>query len=140
MAQIVPSKNAPSEDFTVSFGVGLVKLTGKTKSFESTDAALLSEAANHPWLDVVYDKVEVLGGDVVPPSVDPKKDPLSAQNPANALVNDPDAVRAAQAAALGEDVAPVAIDPVLDQDKTKTEGGVDKTVAAAEKTTEKAGK
>lgn len=135
MAKIVPSKNAPSEDFTVTFGVGQVK---STEPLETTNTDLIAEAQNHPWLDVEYDEVEILGGEVVPPAVDPAKDPLSAQNPDNQHLNDPDVVRAARAEA--DALAPAAIDPVLDQDKTKVEGGVAKTVASVEETAEKAEK
>lgn len=135
MAKIVASKNAPDADFTVTYGVGQVAISGKSRSVTSDDRALLAEAANHPWLAVEWDKVEMLGGEVIPPSVDPKKDPLSAQNPDSALVNDPDAVRAAQEAARVDTTVGPAIEPTLDQDKVIVEGGVDKTLAADEKTT-----
>lgn len=136
MAKIVASKIAPDEEFTVSVGAGLVK-PGDT----SDDRQLLIEAEAHPWLDVEYDEVEMLGGDVIPPSVDPKKDPLSIQGPQAALPFDPEAVKADTAKVLGVgQLAPAAIDAGLDQDKSVTAGPVAKTVQAVEDAAEKAEK
>lgn len=136
MAKIVPSKNAPSEEFYVSFGAGIAK-----PGDETDNRALLIEAANHPWLEVEYDEVEMLGGDVIPPSVDPKDDPLSMLNEAFALAFDPAAVKADTDRVLLVDIeAPAAIDPSLDQDTVKTAGVVDKTVAAVEKSADEAEK
>jgi hypothetical protein len=134
MAKIVASKIAPDEEFVVSVGPGLIK-PGDT----TDDRTLIIEAEAHPWLDVEYDKVELLGGDVIPPSVDPKKDPLSIQGPNAALPFDPEAVKAdTDKVLVVPTLAPTAIDAGLDQDKNKVEGGVAKTVAADEARTEKA--
>ena len=136
MAKIVASKIAPDEEFTVSVGAGLLK-PGDT----SDDRQLLIEAEAHPWLGVEYDEVEMLGGDVIPPSVDPKKDPLSIQNPAALLPFDPEAVkRDTDAVLLVDTLAPAAIDAGLDQDKSVTAGPVAKTVQAVEDQAEKADK
>jgi hypothetical protein len=133
MAKIVASKIAPDEEFTVSVGAGLIK-PGDT----SDDRQLLIEAEAHPWLNVEYDKVEMLGGDVIPPAVDPKKDPLSIQNPDAQLPFDPEAVKADTKRVLEvEYLAPAAIDAGLDQDKSIMDGPVAKTLQAAEDQVEK---
>lgn len=134
MAKIVASKIAPDEEFTVSVGAGLMK-PGDT----TDDRNLLIEAEVHPWLAVEYDKVEMLGGDVIPPSVDPKEDPLSIQGPQAALPFDPEAVKADTDKVLrGEALAPAAVDAGLNQDEVKMDGPIATTLAAVEKQTEKA--
>lgn len=139
MPKIVSSDLAPAEKVHYDFGVASFDLTEKG-SFETTDPAVLAEAAVHPWLSVEYGKVEVISGTFTPPSVRPEDDPLSAQHPDAKLAFDSKAVKAALAEHDARVGNPTAIDVALDQDKNIVEGDVSKTVAADAKATAKAEK
>lgn len=136
MAKIVPSDNAPSETVHYSFAGVEFDLGGSGKgskrAYETDDPAVLGNANTHPWLTVEYPVVEPVSGAYVE-QLKPEDDALSAVNDS---ANDPEAVRAAEAAKAGTDADPVAIDAGLDQDKVERTGEVDETIAAANDDTE----
>lgn len=127
MAKIVHSEAAPAESVHYNLAGVEFDLSG-TKSYETLDPAVISNALAHPWLDVKYDKVDVVQGAYVD-QIRPEDDPLSA---VNSVANDPEAARAAEAekaAAFGQ---PVALDAGLDQKKVVETGPVAETLAADE--------
>lgn len=136
MAKIVHSDAAPSEAVHYSIGGAEFDLGGRNaKSFETTDASVISGASVHPWLRVEYDVVEPIQGAYVE-QVPAKDDPMSAMN---SIANDPDEVRKAEAAKTGAVISPVAIDSGEKQTEVITTGPVAETLAAddSSKTTEK---
>lgn len=127
MAKIVHSKAAPS-DVAVhySFAVGDGFDLEGSGSYTTTDAAEIAAAAGHPWLEVKYDKSDVVAGEYHE-QISPEDDPLSA---VNSVANDPAAVRAFQEDQKADEAAPVAIEASLSQDRTTKKDGVAQTLAA----------
>ncbi len=86
-------------------------LGGKNKSYKTDNAELISSAQTHPWLNVIYEPLEIVQGAYVE-QVAPADDPMSG---VGSLANDPDAARAteaAKAAAFDEFDAGAAASPV----------------------------
>lgn len=134
MARIVPSKLAPDVEVHYSLGMAeFVLAPGDT--YETSDTEAIGSAVVHPWLDVEYDKAEAYVTPVPGLSVDPKKDPLSAQGPDAGLPFDIEAVKAANADAFEAVAEPTAIEASLKQTKVVKTAGVNETVAADEKAT-----
>lgn len=125
MAKIVLSADAPDEAKDFSLGNDEISVP-----YETDDPVVIANARTHPWLEVevptTKEKVYTLE-----PSVDPTKDPLAAENPANAVAFDQDAVAKFEAS-KAEAIEPVAVEAGADQDKKESAGGVATTVAAAE--------
>lgn len=132
MAKIVLSELAPAEAVHFSFAEGEFTLGGKSdaKAFETTDRALLSNAAGHPWLDVQYDESEAVDPTFVDNQVRPEDDVLSASGPRANDAFDPEKIKAAEDAKREAVSQPVAIEAGLDQTEEISLGDVAETVAA----------
>lgn len=131
MAQIVPTKEAPNDAVVYQLPAAEFAL-GQGDSFETEDRAVLSDASAHPWLEVKYPKSEAAVPTFRPDSVAREDDVLAAQN---SEAFDTEAIR--RDAAVEASVAPLAVEPTLDQNKKVTEGGFARTLAADAANTEK---
>lgn len=125
MAKIVHSETAPSESVHYDLGGVAFDLGGKTKSYATTDPAVLANAEVHPWLTVERDPADSIKG-VYRDQLAPEDDVLSA---INSKANDPKAVAAAQEEVVAND-SRTAIDAGKDQDTQVVTGGVAETLAA----------
>lgn len=56
MAKIVHSAAAPAEEVSYSLGNTEFKLGGKIKSYDTDDYLVISDALEHPWLEVAPDE------------------------------------------------------------------------------------
>lgn len=130
MAKIALSTEAPKDVNCVS----LANATVDEFPFETDDPAVIGNAVSHPWLEVEV-TTEDAEATYRATAVDPKTDPLSAENPDSQLPFDHDAVAAAEAA-KAEQEAPVAIEAGLDQDEVIESGGIAETIAADDSTPE----
>lgn len=133
MAKIVHSEAAPSEAVHYTFVGVEFDLGGRKKSYETDDAAVLSNAEAHPWLTVERETVEPIQGAYVE-QLRPEDDHLSSLN---SKANDPEAVRAAEEAKREAADNPVAIEAGKDQTEVVETGGVAETVAAVDSTPDK---
>lgn len=120
MAKIVLSDAAPEDAVHFSLGQFEIDVPHDTRNRD-----LISDAVAHPWLNVEYDEVEVLGGEG-PSTANLANDPLAAGNDVS---NDPEAVQAELDRREAEK-APLAVDAALDQDEPQTAGPVAITLAA----------
>lgn len=126
MAKIVLNESAPADLNSVSLGNAELD----EFPYETTNPEVLANATAHPWLDVEADEQEEVVY-TAPDALDPKEDPLSAQNERALSVNDPDAIRAVEEA-KAEAKAPVALESGLDQNEVEFVGKVAVTTAAVD--------
>jgi hypothetical protein len=125
MALIRHSKNAPAEAVRYSLMGETFELSG-TKTYETSDPDVLSNALDHPWLEVDYGQVKMVQGAFVD-QIDPKDDPMSMENDNS---NDFDAATAAEAAKTAEMEGKTAIDAGLEQKVPEKVADVAVTLAA----------
>ena len=128
MATIRPNDHAPAEDVRYTFPTADIDL-GPGGSYETDERDVLSAADVHPWLTVEYpvlDEADIPHRD---PFVPFDEDPLGGLN-AN-VPFDLDEVIKAEAAKLDE-YQPLAVAPQLDQSEPVVEGGIARTIAAAD--------
>lgn len=129
MATIRPNENAPAEDVhyvlpTASFDLG------EGGTYESDERAVLSAAADHPWLTVEYPEAASEVYTRPSKSVPYTEDPYSEYNDHS---NDPELVAETERAKYDATVAPLAIDSGLDQSEpVQVDERVDVTLAAAD--------
>lgn len=128
MATIVPSELHPDEEVTHQLAQDLFKLGGGTDSYETDDRGVIANAIAHPWLEVEYADVEVVGH-YRPDTVAPAEDVLGAEA---SIAFDPDEIQKALEENVVVEESAVAIESGLDQDKTVEKGGIAFTLAADE--------
>lgn len=135
MAKIVSSDLAPSE--AVHYVLGNTEFDiggsgkGSSKSYETDDPVVLSDAEVHPWLAVEYDPVEQVAGAYVE-QLAPQNDHLSVLGE-TVHPNDPDAAQAAEEAkaeAVGDTLT--AVEAGKPQTEAVTAGGQGDAPAVAE--------
>lgn len=127
MAQIVPSKAAPSEEVNYGFATTKPFSLGPGGSYETTDRAVLGEANAHPWLDVVRDEGEKAVAHYRDDSVNPKDDALSAQN---SVAFDKEKIAEALRSDEDADEGKLAVESGQKQTTRKSVGEVATTLAA----------
>lgn len=139
MAKILHSETAPSGTVRYSLANTEFELNGR-KSYETIDAAVLTDAEAHPWLRVEYPEVEVIQGAYVE-QLSPQDDAMSRFN---SVANDPEEVRKAEQE-KADAFNHVALDSGLDQDdatqivESPDSPPVAETLAAADETSKKKG-
>jgi hypothetical protein len=136
MATIKPNDNAPQEQVHYVLAAGEPFDLAAGGSYDSDDRAVLSAAADHPWLTVEYPQVAAEDVFEPPPRGIPyREDPFSEYND---FSNDPaKADEAERAKYAGVAANPLAVDAGLDQGEPVTVGDhLDVTLAAANTTDE----
>lgn len=135
--KIQSSDLAPAE--TVHYDLAGVEfdLSGK-KSFETDDVIVISNARSHPWLKVIDPEIEQVVGALVE-QIKPEDDPFSLVNYHG---NDPERIKADEAAKAEAAGHPVAIEAGTPQTELVVTGGVAETLAADDtsKTSDKVSK
>jgi hypothetical protein len=134
MASVITLSDLAPSDQTIHFTLATAEfdLGGSAKkSYETTDADVVSDAVEHPWLDVdttaATTKVTFIDTQV-PAS----EDPFSRFGPSAGLANDPAEVAKSEAAKPDVSAQPVAIDAGKDQNVAVVTGGIAETVAGDE--------
>jgi hypothetical protein len=120
MAKIVLSDDAPQDAKKFSLANAEIEVP-----YETDDSQILGDAGAHPWLDVEYAAVDVVGGVHFTP-LDPKDDVLSS---VNSIANNPDEARKANEARNLEVLNRTALDAGLDQGKVVEVKAGDVTIA-----------
>jgi hypothetical protein len=118
MAKIVLSDKAPEGAKFFSLASDEIEVP-----FETNDSEILSNAGVHPWLKVERDEVEVDDFEA------PARLVFPADDPANSLANDPEAVAEERERREVEFSQPTAIDAGLDQGEVEFVGDEDHEVA-----------
>lgn len=126
MATIVLNESAPAD----LNGVSLANAELDAFPYETTDPEVIANATAHPWLDVEVEEQPELAY-ASEAALDPKEDPLSAQNERALSVNDPDAVREVEEG-KARTTASVAVESGLDQNESEFVGKTAVTTAASD--------